>query len=343
MAPEEDLRYLDDLLAGCLPEPTPTPQLTGESLWASEEALAALFAHPAPYVPSAPPAKTSKPTPTQRPPKGERPGLDRAYDLIRCGVSSEELLLHERLAVSAEELRRYARVAAVFGSLVSTAMSFMQAGLPFDAWMEALADPDSKLGRQARLNSRMREYSDDRYAEQLEIAWDQAEAHVAEDPAFTAEEVTNRARALHDAVSEEVWAAAQCPGSTDLMIGRGQVVYLHALAWAEHYGHTSPYLPNGRVEEDTGLDYAERVLEWLCEVGLLRCVERGKRWTKATAKLAKAGKPVPRGQANRYCVLALTTTLEWGTSQIPPNRYLVPHSRGNKERSKKAPEGTSRD
>jgi len=327
MAHEEDLDHLLDFL----PEPTPTSQLTGESLRASEEAWAALLGPG--LAPSAPPPKTSKPTP-QRPPKGERPGLDRAYDLIRSGVSAEDLLLHERLAGSAEDLRRYAWVANIFGRLVSTAMSFLQAGLTCDDWMEALADPDSKLGRQARLNSRMREYTDDRYAEQLEIAWGQAEAHVAEDPAFTAEEVTARARALHDAVQEEVWTTARFPGATPLMVSRGRVVYLHCIERAEHYGHTSPYLPQGRVEEDTGLDHAERVLEWLCKVGLLRCVERGKRWTKATARLAQLEKPLPRGQANRYCVLALTS-LEWGTSQLPPNRYLVPHSRGNKDTKKK--------
>jgi len=190
-----------------------------------------------------------------------------AVDRIHTGVSSRELRTH-----------RASR--AIYGALVSTAMSAIQAGHEWPEWHAMLTSPESRLGQQARLDGRRRDIGRARHLKNLEDAWGRAESRIAESPALTPADVSRRAgEVLAELDAADGWTATTT--ETD------EHVYRHAVAEAERRGHTRPALPLRGIAAATGISKsaAGRSLHRLTEAGLLRLHRRGER----KAESARAG------------------------------------------------------
>jgi len=181
-----------------------------------------------------------------------------AVDRIRTGVPSNEL-------------RAHGGSKAVYGALVSTAMSAIQAGHDWCEWHAALTSAESRLGQQARLDNRRRDIGRARQLKSLESAWGRAESRIAESPAFTSDEVRRRARGLLDRSDMKPWTATRSDAD--------RLVYRHAVAEAEQRGHTRPVLPIRGISEATGVPSrtAARSLQRLTVAGLLRLHRSGRR------------------------------------------------------------------
>lgn len=209
--------------------------------------------------------------------KLRQPG--RAFDLIHDGV------LPAKLKLSGGK--------AVYGALISVAMEFMQAQPPLtkDALAEALDSPASRLGVQARLNSRKQPLSKRSYTKLLNRVWSQAAVHIRNSPAFGPGEIESRARALAEAVAAAEWTATRSRAD--------KPVYLHCISEVRRLGTTRPTLPVALIHEATGIP--ERTcahsLHRLAREGLLRCAVPGVR--------TQSGKTGPSGRAAIYVVLGL--------------------------------------
>lgn len=216
---------------------------------------------------------------TEKPTRRALPGW--AVDRIRTGVPSAEL-------------RTYGGTKAVNGSLVSTAMSAIQAGHDWPEWHGMLCSVESNLGRQARLDKRRRDIGTRRHMKLLQSAWRKAEANIAERPAFTSRDVSQRARGLLDDDPMIPWTATS--------VEADRLVYRHAISEAEKRGHTRPTLPIRGIAEATGVPArtAARSLHRLTDAGLLRLHAAGERHADST-------------RAGVYVVVELTL----------PNRPLV--------------------
>jgi len=252
---------------------------------APEEGLAALLDDLAAYFP---PPKAPKAPKAPQAPKGPRqPG--RAHDLMRLGVRPSELA-------------RFGSK-AVYGALVSTAMSFLQANLLWEDWFGYL--DGSRLGQQALLDSRLRPLNSKAFLRQLRRAWARAEANIAEDPPFTHDDVVARALALLDAVAAAPWSATRSPAD--------KIVYMFTIAEAARRGFTHPTLSGRTVSEGTGVPHrtCARSLLRLVDAGLLRLESKGARTRRPEHRIgildtAAPGVSVGSGVATIYTVMALT-------------------------------------
>lgn len=199
-----------------------------------------------------------------------------------------------RTGVPGYELRAHGGTKAVNGALVSTAMSALQAGHGWPEWHGMLCSVESNLGRQARLDKRRRDIGTRRHLKLLQSAWRKAETNIAESPAFTSRDVSQRARGLLDDDPMIPWTATG--------VEADRLVYRHALAEAEQRGHTRPTLPIRGIAEATGVPArtAARSLHRLTGAGLLRLHAPGQRSAEST-------------RAGVYVVIELTH----------PNRPLV--------------------
>lgn len=220
-------------------------------------------------------------------PRRAMPGW--AVDRIRRGVPSSEL-------------RAHGGTKAVYGGLVSTAMSAIQSGHTWADWHAAVTSPQSRLGQQARLDNRLLDIGPTRHKKVLESAWGRAEARITESPAFTSSEVRQRARGILDSIDKTPWAAT--------ISAVDKLVYRHAVAEAERRGHTRPVLPIRGVTDATGVPTmtASRALRRLADAGLLRLHRPGRR---------ARGKS---GRAAIYVVEALTAP----NRSLPVNGPYVP-------------------
>lgn len=192
------------------------------------------------------------------PPQTRRALPGWAVDRIRTGVPGNEL-------------RAHGGSRAVYGALVSTAMSAIQAGHDWCEWHAAVTSAESRLGQQARLDNRRRDIGRARQLKSLESAWNRAESRIADSPAFTSDEVRRRARGLLDRSDMKPWTATSSEAD--------RLVYRHAVAEAEQRGHTRPVLPIRGISEATGVPSrtAARSLHRLTVAGLLRLHRRGRR------------------------------------------------------------------
>ncbi len=204
-----------------------------------------------------------------------------AVDRIRAGVPSNEL-------------RAHGGTKAVNGALVSTAMSAIQTGHDWPEWHGMLCSVESNLGRQARLDKRRRDIGTRRHLKLLQSAWRKAELNIAERPAFTSRDVSQRARGLLDDDPMIPWTATS--------VEADRLVYRHAISEAVQRGHTRPVLPIRGITEATGVSKsaAARSLHRLTDAGLLRLHAPGERHAEST-------------RAGVYVVVELTF----------PNRPLV--------------------
>lgn len=176
-------------------------------------------------------------------------------DLIRDGVPAARL--------------RERGGAAVWGALVSTAMSAAQAGWTFPHWAGLVSETRSLLGRQARLDRGRRDIGSSRYERTLRRAWEAAERAVAESPALTAEEIREAVSEVLSALDATAWAGR----SSDLAVLRW------VLAEAGRRGMTRPACPARAVEAGSGVPRTEvsRALARLCADGWIERHSRGRR------------------------------------------------------------------
>ena len=237
-------------------------------------------------------------TPTRR----AMPGW--AVDRIRCGVPGDEL-------------RDHGGSKAVYGALVSTAMSAMQSGHGWPDWHAAVTSHESRLGQQARLDNRRRYIGAARYLKMLESAWHRAGTRITNSPPFTSEDIRQRARDLLEMLDRTPWTATT--------VATDQHVYRHALSEAERRGHTRPVLPVREIAAASGISKsaASRSLHRLADAGLLRLHRRGQR---------SAG---TSNRAGIYVVVALTApdgpppyrSVPVNGPYVPPGQDLMSHLR----------------
>lgn len=206
----------------------------------------------------------------------QRRSKPRGIDLIRDGVSSSDL--------------RVGASKAVFGALISTAMSFQTRDWSIEQWRDAIDRPDSRLGTQLRLDSRRRPRTSNAVHRDLERAWAQAAENLSERPApLSSDDIADWARACRnglDALDLEQLppgpARAALLGENQSADARGdaRAVLRHVLAEGVRIGSTTPVVPARPTQEALGLPHTMRVsraLRRLREAGLLRLVEQGRR------------------------------------------------------------------
>lgn len=162
--------------------------------------------------------------------------------------------------------------AAVWGALVSTAMSARQRGWGFPEWAGLVSETRSMLGRQARLDRGRRDIGPRRYERTLRRAWEAAGRAVAESPPQTADQV-------RDAVDEAIPALDGLPESAWTLPPRDRLVLRWVLAEAARRGMTRPATPARAVEAATGVPRAEvsRALARLRTAGWIELHSRGQR------------------------------------------------------------------
>lgn len=180
-------------------------------------------------------------------------------DLIRDGVSEADL--------------RRRGSAAVWGALVSTAMSAMQHGHNYPEWAYRVSERASLLGLQAHRDGRKRDLGRTRYESELQRAWAAAARSVAEEPACTPAQV-------REGVSKALVALDQLPDDYWTLRPRDRSVLRWVLTEADRRGMTRPAVPVRAVEEATGVPRSEvsRALRRLRESGWLRLHTRGRKY-----------------------------------------------------------------
>lgn len=178
-------------------------------------------------------------------------------DLIRDGVSEADL--------------RRRGSAAVWGALVSTAMSAIQHGHNYPEWAYRVSERASLLGLQAHRDGRKRDLGRTRYESELQRAWAAAARSVAEEPACTPAQV-------RESVSKALVALDELPDDCWTLPRRDRSVLRWVLTEADRRGMTRPVVPVRAVEAATGVPRSEvsRALKRLRESGWLRLHTRGR-------------------------------------------------------------------
>lgn len=169
--------------------------------------------------------------------------------------------------------------AAVWGALVSTAMSAQQRGWTYPHWAGLVSETRSLLGRQARLDRGRRDIGPKRYERTLRRSWEAAGRAVAESPAQTATEV-------REAVNETLRALDRLPESAWPLPPRDRLVLRWVLEEAARRGMTRPVTPARAIEAETGVPRAEvsRALARLRAEGWIELHSRGARGAGGSGK-----------------------------------------------------------
>ena len=219
-----------------------------------------------------------------------------AIDLIRDGVSPEELREHGQLAV--------------WRALGRTALAAVNAGYSRARWEYEVVSPVSKLGLQNRLKENGKERTAQAANKALNSAWARAEKHAAENPAWTRDDA--RAEAENRAAALRLVAA---DAEVDLADAQ-RVLLVYAADKAASQGSPSVNLPRAATAEATGLgEKAVRLhLDRLVERGMLALAERGRARTKSRPGRANVYR-MPEEVMLRHAV----TSLSRETRQVGPS------------------------
>lgn len=219
-------------------------------------------------------------------------------DLIRDGVPSRAL--------------RERGGAAVWGALVSTAMSAHQRGWGFPEWAAVVSEPRSVLGRQARLDRGRRDIGPRRYERTLNRAWEAAERAITESPAQSADDV-------RQAASEALTALNMLPDAAWSLPPRDRLVLRWVMEESARRGMTRPATPARAVEAATGVPRAEvsRALGRLRAEGWIELHSRGRRGEGGSGRASLHTIRPAR-------VIALLRAAEAAHSSEPPTGAYVP-------------------
>jgi hypothetical protein len=194
-----------------------------------------------------------------------------AIDLIRDGVGPGEL--------------RASGQKAVYGALVSTALSAVNAGWSRPRWEDEVERPGSKLGLQNRLGANGKERTKRSSNRSLNLAWERAEKYATANPPWTREEANAEAR--RRAKNLRILVADADVDLTDTE----RKLLMHVADEVARVGSSAVNLPRAATAQATGLgEKAVRLaLPRLVERGMLNQTEHGRSRTKT--------KP---GRANTY-------------------------------------------
>jgi hypothetical protein len=186
-------------------------------------------------------------------PDGHRP----AIDLVRDGVDSRTL--------DAEGDR------AVWGALLSTAESWHLRGSTFIDWAGTLDEPQSNLGRQAKIVSKtQRPRTRAGYERLLRKVWTKAEHYLATGPPLrTADDFRADAKMLGETLD--------LAPDVDELTGADRRMLRYVLTLAEQHGTRSPCVPCRPAADALGITpmTASRTLRRLVEAGWLDLAEQG--------------------------------------------------------------------